>query len=117
MTYQDPFVAIADPTRRAILTQLRLGPSTVGRIAERMPVSRPAVSQHLKVLRDAQLVTARRKGTSSIYALDRGGFVEMLRWIDHMWSDALDAFADHVEAENAKEQIKDQEQLKKGDDK
>lgn len=98
MTYVDSFAAIADPTRRAILAQLKKGPAPVGRLAEGLPVSRPAVSQHLKILRDARLVDVTPKGTANIYALNKDGFVEILHWIDDMWSDALTAFADHVDA-------------------
>lgn len=97
MTYHDPFAAIADPTRRAILTRLRDGPETVGGLAKTLPVTRPAVSQHLKVLREAGLVSVVSKGTANIHALNKDGFVEILHWIDDMWSEALGAFADHVE--------------------
>ena len=86
MTHADPFLAISDPTRRTILQRLRSGPLSVGRIAEGLPVSRPAVSQHLKVLKDARLVTYRSKGTANIYALDKDGFVAVLTWIDDMWA-------------------------------
>ncbi len=99
MAYIDPFSAIADPTRRQILTRLRAGPETVGKLAENIPVSRPAVSQHLKVLREAGLVSVTPQGTANIYALNKDGFVEILRWIDAMWSDALGAFTEHVEGE------------------
>lgn len=90
MAYHDPFLAIADPTRRTLLEKLRSGPQTVGRLAEGLPVSRPAVSQHLKVLKDAKLVSFRSEGTANIYALEKDGFVAVLTWIDAMWSTAPD---------------------------
>ncbi|MCB1492913.1 MAG: winged helix-turn-helix transcriptional regulator [Rhodobiaceae bacterium] len=87
MANDDPFGAIADPTRREILRRLRDGPKPVVRLAEGLPVSRPAVSQHLKVLLDAGLVSLTPKGTSNIYALQKEGFVQVLRWIDEMWAE------------------------------
>ena len=86
MADTDPFAAVADPTRRQILTRLRAGPETVGRLAETLPVTRPAVSQHLKVLREAGLVSVTPKGTANYYALDKDGFVTILSWIDRMWA-------------------------------
>ena len=78
----DGFTAIADPNRRFLLEELRRQPRTVNELARELPVSRPAVSQHLKVLLDAGLVTVTRKGTRRIYAIDRGGFLKMNVWID-----------------------------------
>jgi len=70
---------------------------TVGMLAEKIPVSRPAVSQHLKVLREARLVTVTPKGTANEYAVDKTGLDEVRSWLDGMWDDALEAFKSHVE--------------------
>jgi DNA-binding transcriptional ArsR family regulator len=89
--------ALGDPTRRVILETLRRdGPSSVGRLADRVPVSRPAISQHLKVLGLAGLVTHEPKGTRNIYRVDRDGLDQLRGWLDQFWGDALDAFAEHV---------------------
>jgi DNA-binding transcriptional ArsR family regulator len=98
-TYQsgDVLDALGDPTRRAILETLRHGgPSSVAGLAERVPVSRPAISQHLKVLGLAGLVDHESRGTRNIYRIDRAGLDEVRDWIDQFWGDALDAFAEHV---------------------
>ena len=79
---------LGDPTRRAIVGRLRRGPSPVGRLAEGMPVSRPAVSQHLTVLRTAGLVSEHREGTRRIYRLEAAGFEELQRWVDALAADA-----------------------------
>lgn len=100
MTYQTLFTAVGDPTRRAILETLRGGPMTVGRLAARVPVSRPAVSQHLKVLRAAHLVSVTPKGAANEYAIDKRGLDELRRWLDGMWDDALAAFSAHLETTN-----------------
>ena len=98
-TYQAGAVldALGDPTRRAILETLRrTGPSSVAGLAERVPVSRPAISQHLKVLGLAGLVDHEPQGTRNIYRIERGGLAEVREWLDQFWGDALDAFAEHV---------------------
>lgn len=98
-TYQAGAVldALGDPTRRTILETLRRGgPSSVAGLAERVPVSRPAISQHLKVLGRAGLVDHETQGTRNIYRIDRGGLDEVRDWLDQFWGDALDAFAEHV---------------------
>lgn len=92
MTYHDAIAALADPTRQRIVEALRTGGLPVGQIAARLPVSRPAVSQHLRVLGDAGLVTCRREGTRRIYALAPDGAVALRAWLDTLWGDALDAF-------------------------
>ncbi|MBT3917568.1 MAG: winged helix-turn-helix transcriptional regulator [Rhodospirillaceae bacterium] len=97
MTYDTIFTAIGDPTRRSVLEALRGNPMTVGMLAEKIPVSRPAVSQHLKVLREARLVTVTPKGTANEYAVDKTGLDEVRSWLDSMWDDALEAFKSHVE--------------------
>ena len=81
----DGFTAIADPNRRFLLEELRREPRTVNELARELPVSRPAVSQHLKVLLDAGLVTVTQQGTRRIYAIDRGGFLKLNVWIDQFW--------------------------------
>lgn len=91
--------ALADPTRRAVFEKLRDGPRPVGEIAEGLPVTRPAVSQHLKVLKDAGLVSDRSVGTRRIYYIDPKGLGAMRAWLDQFWDSALDAFALAVEAE------------------
>jgi DNA-binding transcriptional ArsR family regulator len=89
---------LGDPTRRAIVDRLRRGPSPVGRLAEGMPVSRPAVSQHLTVLRTAGLVSEHREGTRRIYRLEAAGIEELQRWVDAL---VVDARAGGAAAENA----------------
>ena len=81
-TYQNGFSALADPTRRAIFEQLAHGPRPVGELAERFPVSRPAVSQHLRVLKDAGLVADRRDGSRRLYSVDRRGVAAMRAYLD-----------------------------------
>ena len=89
--------ACADPTRRAVLLALRGGPRSVGAIADQLPVTRSAVSQHLKVLADAGLVRATPDGTRRLYRIDPDGFAALRAWFDQLWDDVLDAFARHVE--------------------
>ncbi len=84
--------ALGDPTRRAILERLRDGPLAVVDIAEKLPVSRPAVSQHLKVLKDVGLVTDHAEGTRRIYAVDRAGLAVIREYFDRFWTKALDEF-------------------------
>jgi DNA-binding transcriptional ArsR family regulator len=91
-TYQNGFSALADPTRRAIFEQLARRPRAVGELAEEFPVSRPAVSQHLKVLKDAGLVADRREGNRRLYSVDARGVEAMRTYLDSFWSDALTAF-------------------------
>jgi DNA-binding transcriptional ArsR family regulator len=91
-TYQNGFTALADPTRRAIFERLARGPQAVGELAEKFPVSRPAVSQHLRVLKDADLVADRRDGNRRLYSVDGRGVDAMRAYLDSFWSDALAAF-------------------------
>jgi DNA-binding transcriptional ArsR family regulator len=84
--------ALGDPTRRAIFERLARGPSAVGELAREFPVSRPAVSQHLKVLKDAGLVTDRRDGNRRLYSVDPQGVDAMRAYFDSFWTDALAAF-------------------------
>lgn len=90
------FAALADPTRQVILGQLRTGPKCVSELGAHMSVSRPAVSQHLKVLKSAGLVREDREGTRHYFGLAPAGFAEARRVIDVMWHDALGAFAAYV---------------------
>src|SRR3954471_15976326 len=96
MTYA-PMDALGDPTRRAVFERLRSGPKAVGELAAGMPVSRPAVSQHLRVLREAGLVTEQRVGTRRIYRADPRGLAELRAYFDDFWNQALAAFKDEVE--------------------
>jgi DNA-binding transcriptional ArsR family regulator len=93
------FDALGDGTRRAILEQLRGGPLPVVEITRRLPVGRPAVSQHLKVLKDAGLVSARQDGTRRRYQLDPAGITAVRAWLDGLWDQALDAYRAAVERE------------------
>ncbi len=81
--------ALGDATRRAILEQLRSGPLAVGEIAAGLPVSRPAVSQHLRVLKDAGLVSERQVGTRRLYRLEPDGLAVVRAYLDAFWSEAL----------------------------
>src|ERR1043166_6652204 len=99
------FAALNDPTRRAVLERLRSGPKPVGEIARGLPVTRPAVSQHLKVLKEAGLVDDRAGGTRRIYQIDPKGLGTMRAWLDQFWDSALTAFAAEVER-SAKEEKK-----------
>ena len=89
--------ALADPMRQEILEKLRAGSRPVGEIAAGMPISRPAVSQHLKVLKESGLVAETRQGTRHYFAIAPDGIGELRAYLDALWSDALTAFARHVE--------------------
>ena len=91
------FSALYDPTRRAVFERLRSGPKPVGEIAHGLPVSRPAVSQHLKVLKEAGLVDDRSEGTRRIYQIDPKGLGAMRAWLDQFWESALAALAAEIE--------------------
>jgi len=93
------WAALADPTRRAIFERVIEHPSAVGELAGGLPISRPAVSQHLKVLKDAGLVDVRAEGTRNVYAVDPRGVEAMRAYLDRFWSKALNAFKDFVEQE------------------
>jgi len=97
-TYQEAQLhALADPTRRAILTRLRGGPLAVGVLASDFPVSRPAISQHLRVLKDARLVKDRPDGNRRLYQLDPAGFDSLREYLEQFWTDALTSFKKRVE--------------------
>jgi DNA-binding transcriptional ArsR family regulator len=97
MAYEIALAALADPTRRRVFERLRTGPHAVGEIARGMPVSRPAVSQHLKVLKDAGLVADRPEGTRRVYYIDPAGIGALRKWLDQFWDEALAAFQAEVE--------------------
>ena len=98
LTYQgDGFAALGDPTRRAIFERVAGRPSAVGELAEAFPVSRPAVSQHLKVLKEAGLVTDRRDGNRRIYRADPDGVAALRSELDRFWGQALATFKEVVE--------------------
>jgi len=89
--------ALGDPTRRAIIDHLLRGPASVGRLAEEFPISRPAISQHLRVLKQANLVTDQAAGTRRVYQLNPQGFESLREYFDQFWSSALAAFQRKVE--------------------
>jgi len=90
--------ALGDPTRRAIFELLAAGPQPVGQLAGQLPVSRPAVSQHLKVLKEAGLVVDHAAGTRRVYQLNPDGVGALRAWLDRLWSAALGAFKAAAEA-------------------
>jgi len=104
LTYEERALdALGDPTRRAVLKRLRGGGRSVAEIAEGMEVSRPAVSQHLKILKAARLVTVHAVGTRRVYAVDTRGIESLRRWLDGFWDQALTAFTVMAEREAIKE--------------
>ena len=103
MAYGRALSALADPTRRRVFERLRSGPQPVGVIARGMPVSRPAVSQHLKVLKEAGLVVDQPEGTRRVYYIDPDGLGSLRAWLDQFWDQALAAFQAEVERASKKE--------------
>lgn len=97
MAYGQLMDALGDPTRRAIFERLRSGARSVGEIAQDMPVSRPAVSQHLRVLKEAGLVSDRQEGTRRIYQVDAGGLAELRAYVEDLWDQRLAAFKSAAE--------------------
>ena len=93
------FSALADPTRRQLFEKIAEQPQSVGALARQLPVSRPAVSQHLKALKEAGLVTDEARGTSRIYRIDPNGLGPLRRWLDEQWSRSLDNFKALAEQE------------------
>ena len=93
-----PLDALGDPTRRQVFELLRGGPRSVGELAAELPVSRPAVSQHLRVLEDAGLVSHRKDGTRHLYGLNGYGVVELRTWVEGFWDEALARFKEAAEA-------------------
>jgi len=101
-TYQDSLTALADPTRRRIFERLAEGPRAVVDLAEGLPVSRPAVSQHLRVLKEAALVVDRSVGTRRLYQLNPQGISVLRSYLDQFWGQALVNFKAAVESEQEK---------------
>ena len=101
LTYQDGFDALGDPTRRAIFERLARGPTAVGQLARELPVSRPAVSQHLRVLKRAGLVSDQREGSRRLYEIDLEGVEALRAYLDSFWTDALAAFKQAAERKGA----------------
>jgi DNA-binding transcriptional ArsR family regulator len=93
----DAMEALADPTRRTVFESLRNGPRSVGEIASKVPVSRPAVSQHLRVLKGAGLVSHRKDGTRHLYSVDTTGLKQLREYLEGFWDDALAAFKEEAE--------------------
>jgi DNA-binding transcriptional ArsR family regulator len=102
MAYAQALQALADPTRRSVLEELRGGPRAVGEIAARLPVSRPAVSQHLRVLKEAGLVTERQNGTRHLYRVDPDGLAEVREYLEGFWEEALASFKAAAEQEEGR---------------
>jgi DNA-binding transcriptional ArsR family regulator len=102
MAYEVAIQALGDPTRRSIFERLRTGPRAVGELARELPVSRPAVSQHLRVLKEAGLVTEQRNGTRRIYGVDAASVAELRDYFDGFWSDALESFKQAVDQEEGR---------------
>jgi DNA-binding transcriptional ArsR family regulator len=107
MTYGNALAALADPTRRRIFERLKSGPQPVGAIARKMPVSRPAVSQHLKVLKEAGLVADRPEGTRRVYYIDPDGLAALRAWVDQFWDRALENFQAEAELQANEERKKE----------
>lgn len=101
MTYESVLCALADPTRRRLLTRIRRRPSAVGDLAAHLGVSQPAVSQHLAVLRRARLVKSRADGRSRLYQPDLAGVAALRSYLDTMWDDVLAAYADSFTKESS----------------
>jgi DNA-binding transcriptional ArsR family regulator len=97
MAYGEAIAALADPTRRTVFERLRAGPRPVVDIARGLPVSRPAVSQHLRVLKDAGLVRERRQGTRNFYSVDGDALAELREYFENFWEEALAAFKEAAE--------------------
>jgi DNA-binding transcriptional ArsR family regulator len=98
MPYGKALQCLSDPTRRRVFERLRSGPQSVGVLAAGLPVSRPAVSQHLKALKAAGLVLDRAEGARRVYFIDPDGLGDLRRWIAGFWDDALDSFKLEVDA-------------------
>lgn len=96
MSYADVLTAIADPTRRSILEALRAAPRSVSDLAAGRPVSRPAVSQHLRVLEAARLVRVEPRGNRRLYSVRRDGLDELRRYLESFWSDVLNAYSAEI---------------------
>jgi DNA-binding transcriptional ArsR family regulator len=100
--YGAAFAALAEPMRARIVERLAEQPMSVGELARHLPVTRPAVSQHLKILKDAKLVRDRAEGTRRVYSIDPAGLGQIREWLDRHWDRALAAYAEEVEREDKK---------------
>jgi DNA-binding transcriptional ArsR family regulator len=103
MTYEEALSAIDDPTRRVLLERLTAGPRSAGELAEGLPMSRPAVSQHLRVLREARLVSEQREGTRRVYRLDPRGLSQLRAYFDGFWQRAMADFQESVNHDSERE--------------
>jgi DNA-binding transcriptional ArsR family regulator len=103
VAYTDAIQALGDPTRRTVFERLREGPRSVGELARGLPVSRPAVSQHLRVLKQAGLVRERREGTRNFYSVNGEGLAELREYFEGFWDEALMAFKAAAESEGGNE--------------
>jgi DNA-binding transcriptional ArsR family regulator len=105
-TYESVLEALGDGTRRQIIASLKDGPASVGELAGRLPVSRPAISQHLQVLHRSRLVTYQEFGTRNVYRLDTTGLHDLDAWLDGFWQNALERFAEHVRKDNTRRKLR-----------
>jgi DNA-binding transcriptional ArsR family regulator len=103
MAYEEAIQALGDPTRRTVFERLRGGPRSVGDLARGLPVSRPAVSQHLRVLKQAGLVRERREGTRNYYSVNGDGLADLREYFEGFWDEALTAFKAAAESEGGNE--------------
>jgi DNA-binding transcriptional ArsR family regulator len=103
MAYAEAIQALGDPTRRTVFERLREGARSVGDLADGLPVSRPAVSQHLRVLKEAGLVRERREGTRNYYSVDGDGLAELRTYFEGFWDETLAAFKAAAEGEGGDE--------------
>jgi len=103
MTDRSPFEALGNPTRRTLFEMLREGPLSVNELAEALPVSQPAVSQHLQMLREARLVRVEKRGRQRIYSIDREGLAELRSYVESVWDGVLGAFERAAREANLRE--------------
>jgi DNA-binding transcriptional ArsR family regulator len=109
-TYDSVLEALGDKTRRQIVQCLKTSPASVAELAAQLPVSRPAISQHLRVLRDNELVTFETFGTRNVYRLQTTGLETLRRWLDDFWATVLDDFAVHVDRQSKQDPNKKAEE-------
>lgn len=109
MTNRAALDAIGNQTRRAMLELLQGGEQTVGELTNALPVTQSAISQHMRVLREAGLVDVREQGTRRLYKVDLGGLAEVRAWVDGFWDDILAAFAEHADAQATAKQSKEKQ--------
>ena len=111
----DGWTALADPTRREIFGRVAARPRAVGELASELPVSRPAVSQHLKVLKEVGLVVDHQEGTRRVYRVDPAGLAPLRAYLERFWQKAVVAFAQHAENQHAENQHADNQKDKEQD--